>query len=162
MILREARLDDFEVFKRLYEDTENLYQILYICKKENNCTSPTDKTNDFDEESISKTWRNYTLEQFEKDIKSSFIYMIEDYTEIHGYISIFYCGSGKYKIAEWAMFNPDNTDKKIEVLNCLKTLTLPRIEKFSISTINDEIALLLISNGFYSSDTLSFYNLDIV
>ena len=165
MILRKARLDDFEIFKKLYEDEEGLYQFLYICSKKEDCISctPEPDCSYFFDESISELFSNYTLERFQKDLESSsLLYMIEDSSEIIGYVSMFYCSAGKYKIAEWAMLNPDDEDKKAKVVDCLKKLKLPRLRKFSICTISDEVTQFLLTNGFYSSGTCSFYSLDVV
>ena len=162
MILREAKLDDFEIFKSLYEDEDNTYQILYISSKKEDSANTTDYSN-FLDESIAELYSNYTIERFEKDLESSLLlYMIEDSSEIIGYISMFYCGHNKYKIAELAMFNPADDSKKVEVLNCLKKLKLPRLRKLSICTVNDEVVNFLTSNGFYSTGTASLYRLDIV
>lgn len=160
MILRKAKLEDFEIFKRLYEDEENLYQFLYINSNKEEATIVIENQWTFDD-SIFELYSNYTIERFQKALKSSTLfYMIEDASEILGYISLFYSSSGNYKIAEWAMFNPKDDSKKVEVLNCLKKLKLPRLRNFSICTVNDDVVKFLLSNGFYSS-CCSFYRLEI-
>lgn len=160
MVLRKAKLEDFEIFKRLYEDEENLYQFIYTCSEREDSTIVTDCSY-FSDKSIDELHSNYTIEQFHKDLESSsLLYMIEDSSEIIGYVSMFYCSAGKYKIAEWAMLNPEDDQKKVEVLNCLKKLKLPRLRSFSICTCNDEVVKFLLSNGFNSSSR-TYYNLEI-
>ena len=151
MILRRAKLEDFEIFKRLREDKENLYQFLYINSNKEESTTVSENQWIFDD-SIFESYNNYTIEQFQKELESStLLYMIQDSSEVIGYISLFYCSNNKYKIAEWAMFNPEDDNKKMEVLNCLRKLKLPRLRSFSICTINNDVAMFLIKNGFYSS-----------
>lgn len=147
MILRKAKLDDFEVFKKLYEDEKGLYQFLYFTEhipKPSNVKLPSL----FFDKSILNLYKNYTIERFEKDLGScTSYYMIEDdNTEIIGYISIFYSTQGKYRIAEWAMFNSDDDAKKVEILNCLKKLKLPRLKKFSICTSNKFVLIDILHN----------------
>lgn len=158
MILRKAKLEDFEVFKQLYEDKEGLYQFLYNNSIENYCTTSS-YGYEFDD-SILEMYHNYSINQFEKDLNSSILYMIEDENQILGYISLFYCDYRKYSIAEWAMFNPGDECKKVEVLNNLKKLKLPKLRKFSICTINKEVEKFLLSNGF-SSLPGCFFELEI-
>lgn len=158
MILRKAKLEDFEIFKQLYEDKENLYQFLYINSQNKNHSNELNQTFSIDENLIEF---NYNFKQFKEDLNSSLLlYMIEDSKDVIGYISIFYCYNGKYKIAEWSMFNPNDENKKIEVIKCLKELKLPRLKRFSICTVSDEVVRFLLENNFYNS-SCSFYCLEI-
>lgn len=164
MVLRKAKLEDFEIFKQLYEDKENLYQFLYNSSKKEDTTIDTTIVSEFQwiiDESIIELYNNYTIDRFKKDLESStLLYIIEDSSKIIGYVSMFYCSAGKYKIAEWAMLNPDDEQKKVEVLDCLKKLKLPRLRKFSICTVNDDVVKFLLMNGF-SSSCCTFYELEI-
>lgn len=149
MILRKAKLNDFEVFKKLYEDKEDLYHWIYMGPLVK--FTPKASTRRYElvfDKSDFDYFKNYTIENFKKDLNSNLIYMIEDSSEIIGYISMFYCCDGKYKITEWAMFNPDDEDKKIEVLNCLKKLKLPRLKMFFINTLSENPIKFFLANGF--------------
>ncbi|MCI9063117.1 MAG: hypothetical protein HFJ17_00685 [Clostridia bacterium] len=158
MVLRKAKLEDFEIFKKLYEDKEGLYQFLYLSKCEN---PPLDPKWEYDD-SILETFNNYTIDQFKTDIEDNtlFLYIIEDNSKILGYISLFYCNNFTYKIAEWAMFHPRNNSKRAEVLDNLRKLKLPNLRRLSICTINNSVGKFLISYGF-SPSSYSFYNLKI-
>lgn len=158
MVLRKAKLEDFEVYKKLYEDTEGSFQFLYFPNKNN---TVSESINFFVDESIMELYTNYTLDKFQKDLNSSLIiFMIEDNDKILGYVSLFYCGNYTYKIAEWAMLNPNNNEKKKLILQLLKKSTLPRLRKFSICTVNNNTIEFLMSNGFKNSSS-TFYYLEI-
>jgi len=147
MILRKAKLEDYEILKKLYEDTEGLYHFLLKSSKQ----GKTDYSIIFD--------TGITL-NFEEFKKSEFLFTIEDNSHILGYINLLYLNGNTYKVHEWAMFNPEKHEELLTVLNGLKTLKLPRFKKLGIFTTNETVIELLLSNGFTSFNPSSgFFNL---
>lgn len=164
IFLREAEITDFKTYKQLYEsdDNEVYYQWLYDDKtrpdiSEEEAEEIFKKTfGDFSE--FEELFKNYSLERFEKDLKTCCIYMIEEDSKILGYIRLIYNYKNKYKIADWGMFDPDNDEKKKEVLKALKKLKLPRLRMFTISTFSKSTVKFLLENGFEEYG-VSFYKL---
>lgn len=157
-LLRQASLRDFPVFKRLYEDEEFKYQWLYyyplIKTPEADCSKVedfwVDDTDDFIEE-----YRNYTEEKFERDLRSSKIFMIEDGKEVVGYVQISFCGNGIYKLAEWAMI-PTEYNLKVRVLNEIKALKLSRCKQLEVCLIHEPAREFFLKNGFEIASMAGF------
>ena len=161
IILRKAELADFEIYKQLYEDMD--YQWLYYDKTKQDISE--EEANEIVENTIGDLsefadfFKNYKLEKFEKDLESGCVFMIEEDSEILGYISMFYYPKNKYKIADWGMFEPDNDEKKKEVLEALAKLKLPRLRMFTICTVSKSTVQFLLENGFEEHCCSSFYKL---
>lgn len=150
IILRKAKLEDFETFKILYEDKNGLYNFLYYNTKLPISENTNSLEIELSNESLCNFYTNYSIERFKNDLSKNFWYIIEDSSKIIGNICLSYYGYGNYKITEWGMFTQNN-EQKIAVLNCLKELKMPRLRRICISTIENDVAKLLLSNGFYSS-----------
>ena len=157
MILRKAELKDFKVYKKLFEDENGLFQWLYINRTKQQLE---DIYCEEDFSDIIEYYKKYSIERFEKDLETLYIFMIEKNDQVIGYISMFYCGKGNYKIAEWAMLNPDDNETKKAVIEKLVNFKLPRLRSFTICTPYDKIAKFLLSNGFVDSSG-SFYKLEV-
>jgi len=158
-LLRRADLKkDFPIFKELYEDEEFKYQWLYyyplIKSPEADCSELKsfwfEDTDDFIEE-----YRNYTEERFERDLQLSKIFMIEDGGETVGYVQMFFCGNGVYKLAEWAMF-PTSYNLKVRVLNEIKALKLSRYKALEICLLHEPARNFFIQNGFEITSIAGF------
>lgn len=159
MILRKARLDDFETYNILHRDDVaegKGYHWIYFfneCESTNDNEEPKMTAEEYFGEEFLKIldeeYYNYNIERFEKDLQIDVILMAEnDNSEIVGYFRLFPYGNGKYKIAEWAIFNPDDDQIKLEMLRLLLKTKLPRLRMFSICVINEEAKTFLIANGF--------------
>lgn len=172
MILRKARLGDFDVFKTLYldEDDGKGYHWIYFGNKhaENSDNEQTKMTVEeyFGKEFLKildEELHSYSIETFKEDLKNEKILIAEnDESEIIGYIRMFPCGNNTYKIAEWAMFDPDNKATRLQMLRELLKIRIPRLRKFSISVINDEAKALLQANGFVQSGATGFFTYEVV
>ena len=152
-LLRKAELTDFPTYKQLFEDKneDTGYQWLYY-----NYLSDDIRREPTEEE-------DYTIEKFERDLEIGQIYMIQRDDKILGYISMYYHEKGRYKIAEWAMYNPKDDETKREIIEELKRLKLPRLREYHICVIDDNVIKFLLSNGFVqnSPKVTSFYKLEV-
>ena len=157
MILRKAELKDFEVYKKMFEDKEGLFHWIYYDESDSNM----EEYNQEDFSDILKEYENYTLEEFEKNLKIDYIFMIEEYRQIVGYLRFFNTGTkGDYKIAEWAMINPNDDENKRTVIEWLLKTKLPRLRSFSICTPFERVGNFLLSNGFIQ-ESAYFYKLKV-
>ena len=152
-LLRKAELTDFPTYKQLFEDKneDTGYQWLYY-----NYLSDDIRREPTEEE-------DYTIEKFERDLEIGQIYMIQRDDKILGYISMYYHEKGRYKIAEWAMYNPKDDETKREIIEELKRLKLPRLREYHICVLDDNVIKFLLSNGFVqnSPKVTSFYKLEV-
>lgn len=156
-LLRRADLNDFPSFKKLYEDEEFKYQWLYYYPliKSPEADSKVDDfwfedTDDFIEE-----YRNYTEERFERDLRSSKIFMIEDGGETVGYVQMVFCGNGAYKLAEWAMV-PTEYNLKVRVLDEIKALKLSRCKRLEVCLLHEPAREFFLKNGFEIASMAGF------
>lgn len=171
-LLRKAELTDFPTYKQLFEDkNEDIgYQWLYYNYLSDDIRrEPTEEEEaEFkrvwgDLSEFTKYFENYTIEKFERDLEIGQIYMIQRDDKILGYISMYYHEKGRYKIAEWAMYNPKDDETKREIIEELKRLKLPRLREYHICVIDDNVIKFLLSNGFVqnSPKVTSFYKLEV-
>lgn len=145
MLLRRANLNDYLNYKELYEDVEFRYQWLYYYPIIYDESIDKPLENEFCWDMV-ESYKNYTIEEFKKDLKMFQIFMIEEDGQILGSVQTFYCGNGTYKLSEWGMFQNDSFTKK-RVIEEIKT-KLPRAKKIHICTIHKPAREFLISIGF--------------
>lgn len=170
MILRKAKLDDFEAYRELYQDESDGegYQWIYFSNRDKDEVvdeeSEKKAINYFGEElleMLEEEYHNYSLERFEKDLETDVILIAEKDSKVVGYIRMFPYGNGIYKIAEWAMYAPDDEETKISMLRLLLKAKLPRVRKFSICTPNKKAQAFLVANGFVSKGASSFLSYEV-
>ena len=142
-LLRKADLNDFDSFKRIYDDEDNKgYQWLYWdFKPLYEPRDPTEKEKaEFELEfgdilkQLEEEKNSYTIEKFAKDLEKDYMYyfMIERDFQVVGYIVISHMVKGDYRIGEWTMFDYQNENLKKQILDELLEMYFPRIKTFSI------------------------------
>ncbi len=146
-MLRKANIKDFKVYKELFEDKDFRYQWLYYYPLLRTEACEEDKeAEDWMYDDIMEYYHNYSVEMFEKELKTSKIFMIEKEGKVLGCVRALYCGKGKYKLCEWGMFRNDPI-VKAEVIEELKS-KLPKLKKINVCTDHKPARDFLISQGF--------------
>lgn len=154
MGLRNAELRDFKYIKPLYEDKDALYH--WIFGSDYNETDDYVETKVEEEFGTIDEYSNYTLEEFEKHLSSILLY--EENEEILGYFMVHKYSNGEYRIAEWAIKNPNDEILKQKMLEELLKIKFPRLQKFSVVPTNKNARKLFKKNGFETKENKTSYS----
>ena len=153
--LRKAEFSDFEEYKEMHEnnDLHFLYNSATVLTPEEEEEADRACKLFFGEEFLKELeeFIKCTPEKFRASLESEVIYIAENEGKVVGYIGMFYCGNGRYKIADWALKDPEDDELKVQMFQELLKAKVPRCKKFVVTLLNSKAIKLVGSLGFKES-----------
>ena len=149
--LRKLKSEDYPLFRDLYFEENGDYQWIYF---DDECKTKAIENDDecFNEfyDIWEKEHNNYNKEVFEEQVADKYYlyYGAEKDSKIIGYLKIFHNQNGIYKIAEWAMLNPNDEEAIAEIFDEMFKLKLPKLKGFWAEISSQKAADIFKKNGF--------------